>query len=178
MVTRADGAAQPVGDLLCVRLAVEEGLDAVPRVSVSAGLTDYFTQWPERDALPIGEAAAGEDVHLTAEVAGKLLDKPRLPQSSLADHSHEHRDPLSSGPSAGRLKLPHLLVSTDQRRIQAHCQRAHGRVRRSQDEPIRSGTFRFDGRRCKFLRLPTDEDLAILGSLCERRCLCSTSPRT
>src|SRR5207244_3077621 len=84
LIARAKGAAQPLRDTRRIHLAVEEGLDRVRRVVAGARLADHLTQRPERDALPVGKAAAGENVHLMTKAPGKLVDKARLPESCLA----------------------------------------------------------------------------------------------
>jgi hypothetical protein len=40
----------------------------------------------ERDAFPVREAPAGENVRVTVKPSGEFLDEPRLPEACLADH--------------------------------------------------------------------------------------------
>ena len=177
LVTGADSAAQPFGDLRRIRLAIEEGLDRGRRGMAAARLANHFTQRPERDALPVGKASAGEHVHLTAETPRKFVDKPCLPKPCLADHRHEHRHPFTSGPSVRGFEPVHLPVPAHQRHIETQRQRTHARLRGSQEESIGTGTVRFDGGRSELLRLPADEDLAGLGGLREPHRLGPSVPR-
>src|SRR6185312_12389673 len=106
----SDSEAQSRGDFGGVQLAIEQGLDLVRRIMTAAGLADQLAQRPERDALPVGKAMPGKNIHLMTETPLNLIEEPRLAYSCLADHRHQRGHLFAGGHSAGRRELPQLLV--------------------------------------------------------------------
>ena len=142
----------------------------------AARLANHLTQRPERDAIPVRKASAGENVRFTTQTPGHFVDKPGLADSCFARHGHEHCYPVADSQGACGLQPAHLLIPAYQGRIEAERQRTYAWVRGSQEESIGTGAFCFDGRRGKPVCLSADEDLARLGGLREHRCLGSRIP--
>ena len=131
-------------------------------------MADHLLQRPERDALAIGEAPAGENVRLTAETRSELLDQPCLPKTCLAGHGDGHGDPVADGPGVCALQAVHLFAAAHQRRIETDRQGAQAGVSGPQEEPIGAGALGLDGPGGELPDLGADEDLARLGGLRER----------
>jgi hypothetical protein len=112
-------------DELLVLVALEHGadlgLDDIGQIEIgqAGGQLDRLDDREVRDALPVGQAPAAEDLGATGEADHELLDQPGLADAGRP----QDREQLAGGVALGRLEglteLGELSIASHHRRVQA-----------------------------------------------------------
>ncbi len=98
-------------------------------------LLDDLQHGPERDALAVGKAAAGEDGGVVADRAQRLRDEPRLPDAGVAEHGEEVARALAHGAGKRIPQKRELAIPAHHVRIEAP--RMRGSPGHHLEQPVR-----------------------------------------
>ena len=136
LLGQPDGGSELSRDALAVGLAAQELRERID--SRAAGLLEHdLAQRPERDAVAVRRAAAGQDPRAGAERGGDLATQPRLPDPGIAKDGEAMSRAVANGSLEPSHDAGEVGVSSDHRCVEMTRERRS--AGNEADEPPCSG---------------------------------------
>ena len=82
-------------------------------------LDDHLAQRPERDALPVGKAAAENNARATTEPVEQFTHQSRLSHARIANHRHQPGTTVGDDPFPRALQNSEFFIAPNDRRVVA-----------------------------------------------------------
>jgi hypothetical protein len=121
----AEQAAEAVGDRSSLWVAADDGGDPFAALmrrqrGAEPGCSlDDLDHRPERDALPIGQAAPDQHCRLVLDLGEELRGQTRLPRSGRPEHRHELAGLVGLRSFEGLAQHRQLALAADERGVEA-----------------------------------------------------------